>query len=263
LVFQVRDLNNDRQLALKVLQPEFPRTDAEMQQFAQAVKTILPLRHPNLVTVFGAGKTGPYCWLALEYVDGENLAGIIERTATAGRLDWRQCFRTAIQLGRALQFAHQNQLYHRNITPQNILVRTNDHVVKLNDLILATALKGSQIKQVALRGKTLRELVYLPPEQTYQNAQVDGRSDIYSVGTVLYALLAGRPPFLGESLPDTIRKIREEEPAAPEGLPTTLRGLFEEPVRRMLAKNPGHRFQNADELVTELSRVAWEQGLKV
>ena len=113
-----RDTNDDKVVAFKVLQPEFSRNEEEMQRFIRAMKTMLPLRHPNLVALYGAGKTGLYCWVAMEYVDGESMTQVIQRLGVAGMLDWRYGYRVAVHIARALEYAHGQAILHRNVTPQ-------------------------------------------------------------------------------------------------------------------------------------------------
>src|SRR5947209_4288421 len=101
--------------ALKVLLPEFSKVDEEVQRFVRAMKTAMPLRHPNLVAVLGAGKAGPYCWEAMEYVCGESMTEVIGRIGVAGMLDWKYAFRMAVHVGRALAYAHGQDIIHRNV----------------------------------------------------------------------------------------------------------------------------------------------------
>src|SRR5262249_47746166 len=105
MVFQARDTKENQVVALKVLLPEFSKNEAEMQRFIRGMKTVMPLRHANLVEVFGAGKTGPYCWISMEYVEGESLTHVIHRIGTANMLDWKHALRVAIHIGRALDYA--------------------------------------------------------------------------------------------------------------------------------------------------------------
>jgi serine/threonine protein kinase len=263
VVFQAKDTDEDRDVALKVFGPEFSRNEDEVQRFVRAMKTMLPMRHPNLVALYGAGKTGPYCWVAMEYVDGESLTQVIQRIGTAGMLDWRNALRVAIHVARALDFAHQQQIVHRNITPQNILVRAYDKMTKLGDLMLAKAMEGSLAQQITQPGELLGDVHYMSPERTRPSGEADGRSDIYSLGATVYALLTGRPPFEGETLVEVITKIRQAEPAKPKKYQLAIPDLFEGTVLRMLAKRPEDRFQSAAALLADLERVAKFQGLNV
>jgi serine/threonine protein kinase len=261
IVFRARDTKEDREVALKVLVPEFSKNDEEMQRFVRAMKTMLPLRHPNLVTLYAAGKSGPHCWIAMEFVDGESLTQVIQRIGTAGMLDWRNALRVAIHVGRALEFANGHQIIHRNITPQNILVRSSDKLTKLGDLMLAKALEGVGAEQITRPGELLGDVRYMSPERTRATADVDGRSDIYSLGATVYALLTGRPPFEGATLLETITKIRQAEPVKPKKFQLSIPDLFEGTVLRMLAKRPDDRYQTPASMLVDLERVAKFQGL--
>jgi serine/threonine protein kinase len=264
MVFRAQDAEQDRPAAVKVLWPGFSSNDEEMQRFIRAMKTMLPRRHPNLVTLFGAGKTGKYCWIAMEFVDGESATQVIERIGTAGRLDWRPALRVAIHIARALEFAESEQVIHRNIKPSNILIRSEDKMTKLGDLMLAKALEGTMAEKITRPGELVGDLAYMSPERTHGGAAtVDCRSDLYSLGATVYALLTGRPPFLGDTLPETIRKIREAEPVRPKKFQLAIPDPFEGTVLKMLAKHPDERFQNAKACLEELERVAKFQGMEI
>ncbi len=262
MVFRARDTKEDRQVALKVLWPEFSKNEEEMQRFVRAMKTMLPLRHPNLVALYGAGKTGQYCWIAMEFVDGESLTQVIQKIGTAGMLDWRHALRVAIHIGRALQFAEEHQIIHRNIQPANILIQSSDKLTKLGDLMLAKALEGTRAEQITRPGELIGDVAYMSPERTRGGtASVDCRSDIYSLGATVYAMLAGRPPFDAGSLPETIMKIRQTEPVKPKKFQLSIPDQFEGTVLKMMAKRPEDRFQKAAEMLGELDRVAKYQGM--
>jgi serine/threonine protein kinase len=263
LVFHGRDTTQNLPVAVKVLWPEIAQDEDQRQRFVRAMKTMLPLRHPNLVSLYGAGKSGPYCWMAMEYVEGESLVQVIQRVGTLGMLDWRNALRVAVHVARALDFAHRQQVIHRNVTPMNILVEAGTKTAKLGDLMLAKALEGSLAKQITKPGELLGDVHYLSPERTLGTAAVDGRSDFYSLGATVYALLTGRPPFEGDTLTETITKIRQAEPVRPKKYQLAIPDLFEGVVLRMLAKRPEDRFQKAGDMVAELERVAKFQGLAV
>jgi serine/threonine protein kinase len=263
-IFRARDTKDGKDVALKVLRPEFSRDDEEMQRFVRAIKTVLPLRHPNLVALYGAGKTGPHCWMAMEYVEGESLTQVIQRIGVAGMLDWRNALRVAVHVGRALDYAHGQQIIHRNVAPPNILVRSEDKVAKLGDLMLAKALDGVLAQQVTRPGELIGDVNYMSPERTRSSTDgVDGRSDIFSLGATVYALLTGRPPFADGSLVETIAKVRKAEPEKPKKFQMAIPDLFEGTVLKMLARRPEDRHQTAAELVKDLERVAKYQGVQL
>jgi hypothetical protein len=265
VVFKARDTNDNRTVALKVLNPEFARDEDDVQRFVRAMKTVMPLRHANFVSMLGAGRTGDFCWASMEYIEGESLAQVIQRICVAGMVDWRVALRVAIHIARALVYAHKNNVIHRNITPANVLIQASDKVAKLGDLMLAKALEGSMAQQITRPGELLGEVDYMSPERTHGTTEVDGRSDIYSLGAMIYRLLTGRPPFAGGSLMETIVKIRQTEtkPEKPKKYQLAIPDLFEGIVMRMIAKQPSDRYQTAAEMLGELERVAKFQGVTV
>ncbi len=262
-VFKATDTNDGRTVALKVLQPEFSRNDDEMQRFIRAMKTVLPLRHPNLVALYAAGKTRDYCWTAMEYVDGESMTQVIHRIGVAGMLDWRYGFRVCVHIARALEYAHGESIIHRNVAPQNILLRTSDKVAKLGDLMLAKALEGTLAQQITRPGELLGDVGYMSPERTRGTADVDGRSDLYGLGATVYALITGRPPFTGGTLPEVVTKIRNSEPERPQKYQMAIPALFQGTILKLLAKRPEERFQTATDLLADLDRVGKFSGITV
>ncbi len=260
-VFRARDAAGGEVVALKVMQPEFAASDEDMQRFIRAMKTVLPLRHPNIVTMHKAGKTGNYCWLAMDYVEGESMTEVIRHLGVAGMLDWRNGYRVAVHIARALQYAHGQSIIHRNVTPQNILWRTADKTALLGDLMLAKALEGTLAQQITRPGEILGEVAYMAPERTRGIGDVDGRADLYGLGATVYALVAGRPPFAAGSLPELINKIRTAEPDKPRKYQMSIPDLFQGTVLKLLAKQPDERFQSADEVLLDLERVGKFSGV--
>ena len=254
-VFRARDTDSDQVVALKVLRPDFSHNDEEMQRFVRAMKTVLPLRHPNLVTLYAAGKTAGHCWMAMEHVEGESMTQVIRRIGIAGMLDWRYGFRVAVRVARALEYAHDKSIIHRNVTPQNILFRTADKEIKLGDLMLAKAVEGALARQVTRPGEILGDVAYLAPERTFGTGEIDGRADLYGLGATVYALIAGRPPFVGRSLPELLPKIRNEEPEKPRKFQMSIPELFQGTVMRLLEKDPDQRYASATDLLADLERV--------
>jgi serine/threonine protein kinase len=219
------------------------------------MKTVLPLRYPNLVALQAAGKTGVYCWVAMDYVDGESMTQVIQRIGVAGMLDWRYGYRVAVHIGRALEYAHGEATLHRNVTPQNILLRSADKVAMLGDLMLA--------QQITRPGELVGDVGYVSPERTRGTGDVDGRSDLYGLGATVYALITGRPPFTGDSLPELIAKIRKAEPERPQKYQMSIPALFQGTVLKLRAQRPEERFQTATELLADLERVGKFAGVAV
>jgi serine/threonine protein kinase len=260
MVFHATDTKDNRPVALKVLLPEFARDEEDVQRFVRAMKTMLPLRHPNLVALYGAGKTGPYCWVAMEYIAGENMTEVIGRIGAAGMLDWRYGFKVAVHVARALDCAHGRQIVHRNVTPKNILLETPTRTVKLGDLMLAKALEGSLAQKITKPGELVGDVAYMSPERTRDTDDVDGRSDLYGLGATVYALLTGRPPFTGATLVEKITRIRQTEPEKPTKFQMSIPSRFEGVVLKLLAKDPADRYPTAADLLAELERVGKFHG---
>lgn len=278
IVFQATDLEEQRPVALKVLFPEQSASEAGKRRFLRAMRTVMPLHHPNLVTVYNAGKTGEYRWVAMEYVEGKSVREIIdglsgvaftqkkrrwELSEGLSRGWWLPALRVGVHVARALDFAHRHQILHRNITPQNILVRTHDNTAKLGDLMLAKALEGPLATEVTLPQEILGDVEYLAPECTRRSRLADERSDIYALGAAVYALLTGRPPFVGRSAKETISMIREGEPASPKSYQPAIPQALADVVVQMLAKKPADRPPTASTLLSRLEKVAEDEGVGV
>jgi serine/threonine protein kinase len=258
VVFGARDVKKDQPVALKVLAPDFPASEEEMQGFIRVMKARLTLQHPNLVSFLGVGKTGPYCWIALEYLDGPSVTERIEQARVAEGFEWRQAFRVAVDVSHVLDFLRQHRLVHGNITPQNLLIQRDDERTKLGDLMFFRALEGSVLQQSILEQKVLAELPYLAPEQVTPEATVDDLSDLYNLGAVVYALLTGRPPFEGDSPEEIIGQIHEEMPTRPRHYHDDIPEPFQVVVLKMLAKRPEERYSAPGELLAELERIGAE-----
>jgi len=256
LVFRGYDFKGDRDVALKVLWPEFSRNEDDMQRFIRAMKTMLPLRHANLVGLYGAGKTGPYCWIAMELVEGESLTQVIERIGSANMLDWKRVLRIGYYLTKGLEYAHEHGIIHRNLTPQNVMTGKTPEQTKLGDLMLAKAQEGGLAEQITKPGEILGDLRYMSPERTGDGGDVDHRSDLYSLGALLYALLTGRPPLEGRNAIDTMTKIRQAVPVKPKKFQLAIPDQFDALILKLLAKLPEDRYPSAAALLKELERVA-------
>jgi serine/threonine protein kinase len=256
LVFKATDFKNEREVAFKVLWPEFTQNEEDMQRFIRAMKTMMPLRHPNLVALYGAGKTGLYCWIAMELVEGESLTQVIARIGTANMLDWKRVLRITYYLAKALDFAHGHSIIHRNITPQNVLIGKAPDQVKLGDLMLAKAQEGSLAQQITKPGEIVGDLRYMSPERTGDSRHVDARSDLYSLGALMYAMLTGRPPCEGNSLVETVTKIRQTPPVPPKKFQLAIPDTVEGVTLKLLAKRPEDRYPSSSALLTDLERIA-------
>ncbi len=263
-VFHGRDVRQDQPVAMKVLEPEFSQDKKAVARFVKAMKMVMPLRHDNLVAVYSAGKTGPYCWVAMEYFPSESLAAVIGRIPVAGTLDWHQVLLCAILLSRGLEYAHSKQIVHRNITPQNILIGSTPGSVKLLDLMLANAIEGYLARQLSRQGDLLVDIPYMSPERASSGqVEVDHRTDIYSLGATLYAMLCGQPPFTGETITELVMRIRRDAPTPLKDYFLGAPKQFEAAIMRMMQKEPNDRYQSATELREELELLAKSQKVSV
>lgn len=258
-VFHARDIKRNFPVVVKVLSPDFSNDVKKVQRFVKAMKTVLPLKHPHLLRVFGAGKTEGYCWAAKEYVRGESLAAVIARVEVAGHLEWRRVTHVAFYIGRALEYAHARKIVHQNVAPQNVLLGHKVKEAKLADLMLATALEEDPTKPISAAGVPSESLAYMSPERTDGPGKaLDPRTDVYSLGATIYGMLAGRPPFQGSTVAELVQKIRLEAPPTFASLGVRVPEALEAIVRRMLAKRPQDRFQTMRDVLKALQRFAKE-----
>ncbi len=273
VVFQANDLNQDRTVALKVLWPEACRDEQESRRFLDLMRPVIPIEHPNVIRLYETDKSGLFCWLSMEFVEGETLADAIRRNDAVEKFDWRRVCRIAVQLARALRAIDHRGLTHGCATPSNVYLRTSDRAVKLGNLMFAkaigfafrTAKLGDVLASratarggadgVTQTGELLADLPYLPPEHTDQAGETDIRGDLYSVGATLYALLTGQPPCDGESLTDVIEKIRYVTPEDPRQLRADVPEPLAHLVLKTLEKRRADRHQTPDELLADLARI--------
>lgn len=261
VVYRAWDQENNRAVALKVLSPSADSPEEQKDRFVRAMKTTLNLKHPHIVQLYAAGKTGPHLWCAMEYVQGDSLSKMIEWIGIGNSLQWKEVFIVAAQIGRALHEAEKRKIIHRNVTPNNILRRSKDSCHLLGDLMLAKALEGNQAREITKPGQIVGELPYLPPERTYPNANVDERSDLYGLGATLYGLITGKAPGAGKSPIEIIQSIRSKEPMKPSLFQKDINKEFEETVMRLIAKSPDDRYPSSRSLLIDLQRIAEEHKL--
>jgi pSer/pThr/pTyr-binding forkhead associated (FHA) protein len=261
-VYKAKDTRDGRAIAFKVMHEGFTDDEDDVQRFIRAMETARSLKHPNIVALYGAGKNGSVCWIAMEYVDGESLAKVIDRIGTVGMLDWKYALTVAVHIARALDAAHAQHVVHRNVMPENILIpKGPTPSAKLGDFMLAKALDGIKAKAITKPGELVGDLVYMAPERTRTDAAVDTRSDIYSLGATLYVLLTGHPPFEGTSMVEMLKKVRQEDPVPPKKYQLSIPDAFQDLVLKMMAKRPEMRVQDPVALVRELERIAKYQGM--
>jgi serine/threonine protein kinase len=255
-IFRAKDTTKPyRAVAMQVLRPEVCGED-DKERFAKTMVVVRGLRHPGLIRVYSAGKTGPYHWIAMKFIDGENLAQVLQKSGVAGRLNWRATYAAAVSLAGGLHQVHQQQVLHRALKPANVLIRKEDRKAILGDWSRARPLHGARVERLPWPGQLVGDLTYLAPEQTQPGTVEDGRCDIYGLGATLYTLLAGRPPFEAGTIDKMVEKIRGEEPPSPKEFQLAIPEAVEGCVMRMLAKRPDVRFQTTKEVLQDLERIA-------
>ena len=262
-VYQATHVQTGQGVALKVLAAGFPAATAELDRFAREVKAAQPVRHPNLLVLYGAGKSSAGCWIAREFVPGESAAEAIGRVAQGEKPSWTRAARVLVHLARALECLQKHRLVHGNITPANVLLREEDGATKLADLRLAQALEGSQLQQAVLEEKLLAELPYLAPEQADPGAFVDALADLYAVGAVAYALVTGRPPVSGRTPEEILEHIQEGRVVRPGAVYKKVPAAFDGVVMRLLARHQEDRYPTAAALLADLAPLAENHDLQL
>ncbi|MFI5459077.1 MAG: protein kinase [Isosphaerales bacterium] len=262
-VYKARDTRDGKDVAFKVLYSDFTSDPEDVQQFVRAMTTAVDLRHPNLIALYAAGKQGNNCWFAIEYVDGDPLTKLIERFGTLKSLDWRFALTVGVHIARALEAAHEKHMIHRNVAPENILIRKHDKVAKLGNLRLTKALEGIKAKLITKPGELVGNVAYIAPERTRSDVEPDTRADIYGLGATLYTLLTGKPPFEGKTKVEIMAQIRQADPVPPKKFQDSIPDKFQDAVMTMLAKRPELRFQTPAQAARALEQVAKSHGMTV
>ena len=252
-VYRARDNLLERHVALKLLH-EYHGADAEsIERFRREARAVAQLSHPNIVTVIDRGEDGGRQYIVFEYVDGENLKELVARE---GPLPVRRALELAIQVGEGLACAHEHGVVHRDVKPQNVLLN-GDGRAKVTDFGIARSLDVDH--GMTQTGTVIGTSNYIAPEQASGRA-VDERTDIYSLGVVVYELLSGDVPFPGENfVAVALRHVHEEPPSVLEVRPDVPLRLAQL-VDRALAKDPDDRFPSMEAMVRELRACLAEQA---
>jgi beta-lactam-binding protein with PASTA domain/predicted Ser/Thr protein kinase len=245
-VFRGIDPVLNRTVAIKVLLPQFARDAGFVARFRREAQAAARLSHPNIVGVFDTGSDGDTQYIVMEFIEGRTLA---EFLATGRRLTTEQSIEIGQKIASALGVAHAQGIVHRDIKPANVMV-TRDGTVKVMDFGIA---RMQSLETAPQTSSVLGTPTYLSPEQA-QGQAVDARSDLYSLGVVLYELLAGRPPFTGDSPVAIAYKQVNETPVPPSALNREVPPALDAVVMKALSKNPANRYQTAAELSADLER---------
>ncbi len=253
-VFLAHDQLLDRPVAVKVLFPQFAAEPTFVERFRREAQAAANLNHPSIVAVYDWGEHDSTYFIVMEYVEGRSLAEIIQ---AEGTLHPDRAAEIATDVAAALGFAHRNGVVHRDVKGGNILV-TPTGQVKVTDFGIARAFgAGDELTQT---GSVMGTATYFSPEQA-QGKTVDPRSDLYSLGVVLFEMVTGRPPFVGESPVAIAYKHVQEAPPRPTSLNPALPKKLETVIAHLLAKNPDQRYPSAEEVRADLRRFRENQPL--
>lgn len=247
-IFRARQLNMDRDVALKVLRFDLTANARYVRRFIREARAAGQLDHPNLVRVYDVGEAGSGGWfISMEYVEGRTVRQLLCRE---GRLNLLDSLKIAAQVASALECAHRNKIVHRDIKPDNIMI-TSRGTAKLCDLGLAKALDGPLQDTDTQEGSTLGTPCYMSPEQA-RGKPLDERSDLFSLGATIYHMVTGRVPFEGPSALDVMLNVSTHDPLPPEQIEPLLPPPVCQLIRRLMARDPRARPPNAATVQREL-----------
>src|SRR6267143_433279 len=247
-VYLAEDLRHHRQVAVKVLRPELAAALGG-SRFLREIEIAARLTHPHILPLHDSGEAGGFLYYVMPFVEGESLRDRLKREP---QLHVEEAVRIAREVATALSHAHSQDVVHRDIKPENILLSGGEAVVA--DFGIARAIVAAGAETLTDTGLAVGTPGYMSPEQATGAMQLDGRSDVYSLGCVLYEMLAGHPPFLGTTAQevlarhslDAVPPLRTIRPELPEAV--------EHAVRKALAKSPADRFATATAFIGALTR---------
>jgi len=248
-VYRAMDRQLERPVALKVLFPELSVDRTFVERFRREAQAAANLSHPNIVPVFDWGEDDGSYFIVMEYVEGRPLSAVLRDPQ---RMPPRQIATIGAGVAAALAFAHRHGVVHRDVKPGNVLI-TPDGDVKVTDFGIARAMNTEE--SLTQTGAVMGTAAYFSPEQA-EGKGVDSRSDIYSLGVVLYEMAVGRPPFTGDSPVAVASKHVRDMPVLPREANPTVPPALEAVIMKAMAKNPDDRYGSAEELRADLLRFA-------
>ncbi len=252
-VYKAVDVMEDREVAVKILKPEFAENEEFLRRFRNESKAIAVLSHPNIVKIYDVGFSDEIQYIVMEYIDGITLKEFIEQQ---GVLKWKDALHFVTQILRALQHAHDKGIVHRDIKPQNIMLFT-DGTIKVMDFGIA---RFSRIDGKTLSDKTIGSVHYISPEQARGDI-TDERSDIYSVGAMLYEMLTGHKPFDGENPVAIALKHMQDDLVMPREIMPSIPEALEEIVVHAMEKDPANRYQSAADMIRDIDTFKLNQSV--
>lgn len=247
LVYKARCKLLNRFVAVKILRPDFTNDEEFIKRFKIEAQAAASLSHPNIVSIYDVGNEEDIHYIVMEYIDGATLKEYIEEK---GALDWKEAVNISIQICLAIKHAHENNIVHRDIKPHNILF-TKEGMIKVTDFGIARAVTSSTITMV---GGTIGSVHYFSPEQA-RGGFTDEKSDIYSLGIVLYELLTGTLPFNGDTPVSVAIKHIQEEPEEPINMNSQIPIGVNDIVKKAIQKDQNSRYQKASDLLDDLYKV--------
>lgn len=262
-VFLAQDTRLGRKVALKLLRTEFTTNEERLRRFQQEARAASSLNHPNILTIHEIGQDDSLHFMATEYVEGETLRQHLSR----GPMPLGQALDVAIQVAGALAAAHQAGIIHRDIKPENVMLRTDSYVkvldfglAKLAETKIADSESPTLVQVQTQPGIVMGTVTYMSPEQA-RGLDIDTRTDIWSLGVMIYEMAAGRQPFEGETASDIISLILQKEPLPLTHSVPEVPGEFERIIRKTLRKDKEERYQTVKDLLLDLKNL--RKGLEL
>lgn len=247
VVYKAKDRLLNRFVAIKILRPEYTKDAQFVDSFRRESQAAAGLQHPNIISVYDVGHEGNIHFIVMELVDGKPLSQIIKEQAP---MDYRRAIEITKEVASALSLAHKHNIIHRDIKPHNIMI-TTEGTAKLGDFGIAKAVSDSTLTETS---KIIGSVHYFSPEQA-RGAYVDERSDIYSLGIVLYEMLTGTVPFDGENPVQVALMHINDEITPPSRLVPGIPPQLEKLVMKATDKFQSNRYRNADEMLAELKNI--------
>jgi serine/threonine-protein kinase len=254
LVYKGQDKLLHRLVTIKVLRPEFTQDQDFIRRFQREAQAVARLSHPNIVNIYDVGQEDDIHYLIMEYVNGEDLKTILKRDKT---LPFSQITKIALQVCTALEHAHENNIVHQDIKPNNILITPNGKA-KLTDFGIAHDITATMVTQTG-KETIMGTAHYLSPEQV-RGEPATPKSDIYALGVTLYEMFTGRVPYTGDNLIAVAIKHIQEEPLPPSQINPLVNSQLEQVILQAMEKDPARRFSSAKEMALYLAETLPDSG---